>query len=126
MHKAGRHRGTPPRWPAAEGRKAAVLPAGWGAELRVVWRDNDFPYHFAPGIEHHNVWSTRPLEPEELELVGALLDAWQAGGGGLACMRHAPAHAWGQEADAGGSASGALALGVWSEAAGRAAGKGRW
>lgn len=26
----------------------------------------DFPYNYAPGIRHYNVWCTRPLPPAEL------------------------------------------------------------
>ena len=29
----------------------------------------DFPYNFAPGIAHYNVWCTRPLPPPELTAV---------------------------------------------------------
>ena len=29
----------------------------------------DFPYNFAPGIAHYNVWCTRPLPPPELASV---------------------------------------------------------
>ena len=29
----------------------------------------DFPYNYAPGIAHYNVWCTRPLPPPELASV---------------------------------------------------------
>lgn len=29
----------------------------------------DFPYHFEEGLEHHNVWASRPLSREELQQV---------------------------------------------------------
>lgn len=55
-----------------DGRKVACLPDTFNSELRVVWRNNDYPYYFAEGIEHHNIWSNRPLTAEELEQVSVL------------------------------------------------------
>ncbi|GAB4823192.1 hypothetical protein N2152v2_010238 [Parachlorella kessleri] len=52
-----------------DARKVALLPPDFDAELRIVWRDNDFPYYFVAGIEHHNVWANRPLSTQQLEQV---------------------------------------------------------
>ena len=38
-----------------------------GTQLRHL--PQDFPYNVAEGIEHHNLWSTKPLSPERLEQV---------------------------------------------------------
>ncbi|KAK9836003.1 hypothetical protein WJX81_005227 [Elliptochloris bilobata] len=55
---------------ASDGRKEVVVPADLGTrEPMVVWRPNDFPYHLDPDVEHHNVWSTRPLPEAELHKV---------------------------------------------------------
>ena len=35
---------------------AAAAEAEAAASSRAVWRANDFPYHFEPGIEHHILW----------------------------------------------------------------------
>lgn len=32
-----------------------------------VWRINDFPYYFEPGIEHHCLWSTEPLSEADIQ-----------------------------------------------------------
>jgi Protein of unknown function (DUF3605) len=32
----------------------------------VFWRKNDFPYYFEQDVEHHVLWSCRPLSPAEL------------------------------------------------------------
>ncbi|GAX81515.1 hypothetical protein CEUSTIGMA_g8943.t1 [Chlamydomonas eustigma] len=34
----------------------------------IAWRKNDFPYNFEQGIDHHVLWSTKPLATEELTL----------------------------------------------------------
>ncbi len=41
-------------------------------------RRQDFPYHLDPDVEHHNVWSTKPLPEAELHAVrpACLLPAW--------------------------------------------------
>jgi len=36
------------------------------ASIKPIWRDNDFPYNFSEGIEHHNLWSEKPLTGELL------------------------------------------------------------
>lgn len=54
---------------AADGRLAAAVPADFKASGRVVWRENDFPYSFEAGIEHHNIWSSAPLPEAEVEAV---------------------------------------------------------
>ena len=36
----------------------------------------DFPYNFEPGMQHHNIWCTRPLSDKELaEVRGILSDS---------------------------------------------------
>jgi hypothetical protein len=32
-----------------------------------AWLQQDFPYNVEPGVQHHNVWATRPLSPAELD-----------------------------------------------------------
>lgn len=46
-------------------------------------RWQDFPYHLDPDVEHHNVWSTRPLP--EAELHKARVKAMSAL---IACLRN--------------------------------------
>lgn len=46
---------------AADGKKAA------GERRRLVWRLNDFPYYYEPGIEHHLLWCTEPLDVAEVD-----------------------------------------------------------
>ncbi|GAB4822255.1 hypothetical protein N2152v2_009301 [Parachlorella kessleri] len=58
-----------PSQPGPDGRRVAVLPPDFNNLLRVVWRPNDFPYSFEPGMEHHNVWANRSLSKEELQQV---------------------------------------------------------
>lgn len=54
----------------ADGRiTAAQPPAEEGGQPHITFRPNDFPYNFQQGVEHHNVWSTCPLTPEELQSV---------------------------------------------------------
>lgn len=38
-------------------------PAG---SARVLWRPNDFPYHFEPGVEHHILWCERGQPTDEM------------------------------------------------------------
>mmetsp|Transcript_11925 Transcript_11925/g.35717 ORF Transcript_11925/g.35717 Transcript_11925/m.35717 type:complete len:227 (+) Transcript_11925:405-1085(+) len=33
----------------------------------ITFKPNDFPYHMDPGIEHHNLWSTRALSDDEVQ-----------------------------------------------------------
>ncbi|GAB4813255.1 hypothetical protein N2152v2_000301 [Parachlorella kessleri] len=49
------------------GLQAAALPPDFHEELRVVFRENDFPYYFEEGIEDHTLWANRPLSPWELQ-----------------------------------------------------------
>jgi hypothetical protein len=60
--------------PNAEGKlEASVAVAtsangdGAPAERRLIWRLNDFPYFYEPGIEHHLLWCTEPLPIEEVD-----------------------------------------------------------
>jgi hypothetical protein len=58
--------------PDAEAAKAAApLPDGGACESqtrrRLIWRLNDFPYYYEPGVEHHLLWCTEPLPIEEVD-----------------------------------------------------------
>lgn len=33
---------------------------------KVIWRENDFPYYFEDGIEHHLLWATYELTQNEI------------------------------------------------------------
>lgn len=34
--------------------------------MRYCMRLQDFPYNFDRGMQHHNIWCTRPLSDEEI------------------------------------------------------------
>lgn len=86
-----------PTAPNAEGKleastAAAAPPAsanGNGsnghAERRLIWRPNDFPYYYEPGIEHHLLWCTEPLEMEEIERLAR--ERFAPGGAGNATAK---------------------------------------
>lgn len=43
-----------------------------------VWRENDFPYNFSEGIEHHNLWSAEPLTGDLLaKEIGSHRQGWE-------------------------------------------------
>lgn len=44
--------------------------------VRVAWSENEFPYAFECGVEHHCIWCTRPLTEAE---VAAVVAAERAG-----------------------------------------------
>lgn len=67
-----------PTAPNAEGKleaAAASAPAAdaangqttTSAERRLIWRLNDFPYYYEPGVEHHLLWCTEPLDVAEVD-----------------------------------------------------------
>ena len=51
-------------------RLVAVVPADFGTTsattTTTVWKENDFPYNFEPGIEHHVLWSSASLTTAQL------------------------------------------------------------
>eukprot|EP00798_Chlamydomonas_sp_ICE-L_P014090 gene14090-20042_t len=53
----------------ADGKKKAVgVPPVQteGSGPVILLKSNDFPYYFDEGIQHHILWSTEPLSPEEI------------------------------------------------------------
>eukprot|EP00884_Botryococcus_braunii_P010548 jgi/Botrbrau1/19495/Bobra.0812s0002.1 len=53
----------------SDGRKQAVPGdlARSSGDVFIVWRPNDFPYHYEDGIEHHVLWSSQALTHERIE-----------------------------------------------------------
>eukprot|EP00747_Dinoflagellata_sp_TGD_P163235 gnl/TRDRNA2_/TRDRNA2_181694_c0_seq1.p1 gnl/TRDRNA2_/TRDRNA2_181694_c0~~gnl/TRDRNA2_/TRDRNA2_181694_c0_seq1.p1 ORF type:complete len:191 (-),score=43.84 gnl/TRDRNA2_/TRDRNA2_181694_c0_seq1:100-672(-) len=49
------------------GKKAAVMPEKLPNDL--IWKHNPFNYFMEEGIEHHCIWSMRPLQAVDLEEV---------------------------------------------------------
>ncbi len=52
----------------AEGKKY-VHPDDIVQDERFVWAENDFPYALDKKIQHHLLWSTKPLSKEQLEQI---------------------------------------------------------
>lgn len=60
-----------------DGRLQAQLPSGFLETEKISWMENDFPYWYEPGIEHHCLWSTTPLSEDRIKQVGGRLEAGQ-------------------------------------------------
>eukprot|EP00890_Picochlorum_soloecismus_P005374 jgi/Picsp_1/5838/NSC_03197-R1_sulfotransferase len=52
---------------AAGDKKRHVEPKDFRETRRSVLRENDFPYYMEGGIEHFILWSTSPMEKEDIE-----------------------------------------------------------
>ncbi|KAL6782180.1 hypothetical protein ACKKBF_B39365 [Auxenochlorella protothecoides x Auxenochlorella symbiontica] len=50
-----------------DGRLQAQLPSGFLETEKISWMENDFPYWYEPGIEHHCLWSTTPLSEDRIK-----------------------------------------------------------
>lgn len=56
----------------ADGKKVAVDAEHADGGERVIWRPNDFPYNFEPGMRHWLLWAAGELPRARiLELIGA-------------------------------------------------------
>jgi hypothetical protein len=47
-------------------RRAGTPPPDENGRPHVTFHKNDFPYNFDRGMQHHNIWCTRPLSDEEI------------------------------------------------------------
>lgn len=47
-------------------KRAGQPPPDEDGRPHITFRANDFPYNFDEGMEHHNIWCTRPLTDEEV------------------------------------------------------------
>lgn len=54
-----------------DGKKAAVDSEHADGGERLVWRRNDFPYHFEPGMQHWLLWAARELPRPRIEALVA-------------------------------------------------------
>lgn len=90
-----------PTAPNAEGKLEATVAAAAAAanganggaengtpkppERRLIWRLNDFPYYYEPGVEHHLLWCTEPMALEEVERLAE--ERFSPGGAGNATKK---------------------------------------
>ncbi|KAK9800806.1 hypothetical protein WJX73_008400 [Symbiochloris irregularis] len=52
---------------AEDGKKSAVRPSSTPEQPPIIWRPNDFPYNLEEGVEHHNIWCSKPLTTDQIE-----------------------------------------------------------